>query len=869
MNMSRSQWRVVGLGIVLVLAGLTNAAERGEEVLNIDSHWRYHFAKRSAGVIYRAEDGDTLIITERGTHRVGSGSTIEVDQDGNLVRGGGWKQIPPVTGPWMRPDYDDSGWMMHRGAFFPGTPHPIGHGQGEVNRMSRLFVRGRFVAERPEQLDDLRLSVEYRGGIVVYLNGHEVARGDVGDGPVDASTMPVDYGADAVEFNPRRGEDEAVKARESRLRAIENVRLPVEHVRPGVNVLAFKVLAAAMPHEAMGDRQRPAWATLGLQDIRLQASPAGAVISNVAMPDDVQVWTTPTITDLEEFPYADPADLADGIAPIRMIAARNTVVSGQAVVSAPEPVQGLRGRLGDFTGEQGRLDLPDDAVRIRYPARTIEGMDYEMRRPDVLVDKPTGQEPVQPVWVTVRVPVDAPAGTYRATLTIEADGLSGPAEVPVELVVHGWNCPDPTAWRSMLAMVQSPHTVAWHYGVEMWSDRHMELLRPSLEMMRKLGNNLVYVNVIHPNFFSSEHGVIVFRDRGGRLEPDFTYFDRFMDAYARHVGEPRRITLVVWEPDLRSDPELTVSVLSADGTLEHRRVPMYGEDGSEAIWRPVMQGVRERVNRRGWDERAIQIGVAGDGVPTQQTIDFFEEIAPFSRWHRYTHVTGLRRPEDDGRVIMAGKSVGLVEAPYNAGWRRGNRAGGLRHGLQHGWVEDWYEPLLLFAGRAILYDNSPPVSFRLMANSQVFNRSRGLTRQGIDKWPVVNPHHPDRGARRMVQGAGGWGRLYRNKVRAVAAPGPDGALPTVRFEMLRQGFQDTEARIYLERILVDEEKLALMDTAFEQEVRDLVRAEVLYRDLDSYPPFVWTAGKDWQWRLDRLYTLAAEAQRKLRDAGVE
>jgi hypothetical protein len=40
---------------------------------------------------------------------------------------------------------------------------------------------------------------------------------------------------------------------------------------------------------------------------------------------------------------------------------------------------------------------------------------------------------------------------------------------------------------------------------------------------------------------------------------------------------------------------------------------------------------------------------------------------------------------------------------------------------------------------------------------------------------------------------GAW--LYKANPVSIAAPGADGAAPTVRFQMLREGVQETEARI--------------------------------------------------------------------------
>ena len=847
-----------------------------DDVLNMSSHWRYHYSKPSAGTIYRAENGEDLIVRERGVHKVGSGYRLEVDDSGNLLRSGGWVQSPRADSSWFRPEFDDSGWRMRREPFFPGRNHRFGHGQDENNRMSRLFIRGRFVVNDLSRATGMRLALQYRGGVVVYLNGHEIARGHIGEQVVDASTMPEDYPDEAVLSDPNRSEESARQVTQLRLRSLDGIALPVQHLRQGVNVLAIKVLASAMPHAAAAQRGRAGWATLGLQDIRLSAPRAAAVIANIAPPESVQVWTASPVLDLEAIPYADPADLVDGIPPIRLIAARNAVVSGQAVISSPNPIAGVQAEISAFTGDSGTLDVSGGNVLIRYAVRSLAGMESPVRRPDILVSRIEVPDTVQPVWLTVTVPPDAVAGTYHSSLVITIAGIQEAVSVPVELIVHDWDMPDPLDWRQMAFFVQSPHSVAWQYGVEMWSERHLELLKPSLSMLRALGNNVMHVDIGVPSFFSPEHGIITFREQAGQLVPDFAFFDRFMKLYAEAVGEPRRIVLGVWDTHLVRDPVLTVTVKSADGILENREVPMFGQPGSEEMWRLVLEGVRERVLGYGWDERAIMLGTAGDSRPSGETVEFFASIAPFARWLVFTHGRGdPTRPDSDGRVMLntgwpgpmspRAMSAGLQEYPYNAGWDRGNRAGGLHQGLQRGWITDWYEPLLIYAGRGILHDQSTPASFRLFPNSQVFNRSRGYARQGIDKWPVVNPHDERGTQRSMVHGTPGWGNLYRNKVRAMSAPGPDGALPTVRFEMMRQGAQDTEVRIYLESLLVDEETRVLLGDEFEAEVKALVWAETEYRQQrNPYPPFEWDLGPDWENRLNRLYELAALAQRRLR-----
>ncbi|MCC5828040.1 MAG: hypothetical protein JJU36_01205 [Phycisphaeraceae bacterium] len=849
---SRSLLFFVTMATILGWAAQPVSAAQEGLVLHTDSHWRYHLATRERPLY---QDGEGSLFT---FHR-------QLDRVAGVEDVGHSISLPEGESEWAQADFDDQGWTWHMGPLFPGRSHAIGHGQGEPADASHLLVRGRFGLRDEDSARDLVLSVRYRGGIAIYLNGHEIERRHLPEGPIGETMLATAYTAEQIGPNPDN-EQQAEDAANRRLRSIERVTLPAALMRPGTNILAFHLVAAPLPVEAAERHSyRNRWATVGLQEVKLSAgSPAAAAafLSNVAQPDGVQVWTTQTIDDIGQvIRYGDPVELSEGIRPIRLAAARNMVISGQAIVSAPKPVADIAAQVSPFTGDRGTLRLPAEAVQVRYPARTIEGMSYRMDRPDVLLDRPTGHEPLQPVWLTVRIPADATPGTWRATLTITAEGLPRPVEVPVELVIHDWDCPEPQAWRSMVSMVHSPHSVAWHHGVEMWSDRHLELLRPSLRMLRDLGNNVVYIDVIHPSFFGNEHGIIVFRRANDRLVPDFTYFDRFLDAYAREVGEPRRINLVMWEPYVERDG-ITISVRSGDGSLEHVNVGRYGDARHREMWKAMMNGVHERVTARGWDERAIMLGVGHDRRPSGAIVDFFNEIAPYARWMLFTHGRGDPQIRD-GQVSFGNMKVGLQEYPYYAH----GRAGRIHNGILHGWVNDWYDSMIIWAGRMMLNDNSSPAQFRLFANAGVLGRSNGFCRQGIDKWPVVNPHRPDAGPRRMVHGTGGWGNLYRHKVRALAAPGPEGALATVRFELMREGLQETETRIYLERAIVDSEKQEVIGDEIAAQVRRINQLD--WEARESLPGNTITPGTDWQHRYEQRLELAAEVQRRLRAAELE
>jgi hypothetical protein len=93
----------------------------------------------------------------------------------------------------------------------------------------------------------------------------------------------------------------------------------------------------------------------------------------------------------------------------------------------------------------------------------------------------------------------------------------------------------------------------------------------------------------------------------------------------------------------------------------------------------------------------------------------------------------------------------------------------------------------------------------------LLSHQSGPGRIGLDFWPVLQS--PPGGGRDMHRGSNtisarypesSWHQLNLQRCcEALVAPGPDGALPTVRYEVIREGIQECEARIAIERVLVD------------------------------------------------------------------
>ncbi len=577
---------------------------------------------------------------------------------------------PAPPADWMSPDFDDSGW---RRAFGPFPNGAGAYGFGD-NRLVMLCVRGKFAVTNPEQVRDLAVSVVYRGGVVIYVNGREIARAHLREGVLDAETPAEAYPIDCwvkpdgkSVISQGGGEPEKFKERcEMRIRRLENIAVPTGLLRKGVNILAIAVYRSPVPASL---RQMPQWwtgkwATLGLLSANLVAGGPEGVVPNTERPKGMQVWVADEITSLFDTDYADPLE---PLRPMRIVGVRNGSFAGQVVVSSDSPIRGLKVESSDLRFIGGTATVSAASVRVRYPVAT--GSIWHRGLPnvryfDALVDtapeevavaeKPlprgwSGPKPVagvaQPAWVTVDVPPNATPGQYEGALRVSAAGMD-PVDVPLHLKVADWNLPNPHDFVTHADFVQSPESVAYRYEVPLWSDRHFELLAKSLELLGKIGNKTIYIPLLCQTNHGNAETMVRWIKDGDGYRHDFSVMEKYLDLYIKHAGKPAMVIFYVWEAWTgggyfgskgREPKPILVSLLDpATGKVAEMEGPRYDKPEATAFLKPVADGIRERLAARGLADR-WHIGCASDCKPSKEVVLFWQSIAPEAVWVQQGH----------------------------------------------------------------------------------------------------------------------------------------------------------------------------------------------------------------------------------------
>jgi hypothetical protein len=478
---------------------------------------------------------------------------------------------------------------------------------------------------------------------------------------------------------------------------------------------------------------------------------------------------------------AVPADLPAG-AGIEMVAPRGGRVMAQAVLRGPA-LANVAAQPPQLVGPGGAT-LPAGAVTLHWLTGPARG--------DVIVAKPVEKQ-TQPLLVMVEVPATAAPGMYHGTLTVTAQGFTG--SLKVQLNVTGWTLPPPRDWQTICGMMHSPDTIAMHYKVEPWSDAHLKLMEPSLKLLADLGVKSTVLHLVAEGPMHERQSMVRWLERGGF---DCAPLDRYLDLWEKTCGPPTTVTLSVWHnrtrfKPLATDHQFRVTRQKADGTLENIGAPGYSQPGAVGFWKPAFAAVRERLAKRGWRQTEVLLGLPYDSRPTEEEIATFQEIAPGLRWRIFTHGFNMPLPGADGKLMLPdGGEVGWLvgcDTMLFRGPSAPERTGMLRNaGMKRQY------PFTMFP-RYQLWGHVQPWAWRDIAPANVQRGGQGLSEMGLDFW------------------GGDWKVRSRNgnlsdvncdsprhdAAMSMTAPGPRGAEPTLRYLMLREGLQATEAFLALRR----------------------------------------------------------------------
>ena len=214
---------------------------------------------------------------------------------------------------------------------------------------------------------------------------------------------------------------------------------------------------------------------------------------------------------------------------------------------------------------------------------------------------------VRPAWLTIEVPRDIAAGEYSLALDIKA-GTGSTAKtletLTLRVVVRHPTLPLPSEQAFHLDFWQQPYSVSRYYNVARWSNEHLELLRPYMQLLARAGQSVVSAILFYEPWGDQSHDkfsamVQTTKKANGTWAYDYTVFDRWV-TFMEECGISKQIdcfSMVPWDMTFRYYDEAT----GRDKDLKtNTSAAEYKE-----LWTSFLASFASHLKEKGWFEKTL------------------------------------------------------------------------------------------------------------------------------------------------------------------------------------------------------------------------------------------------------------------------
>jgi len=310
---------------------------------------------------------------------------------------------------------------------------------------------------------------------------------------------------------------------------------------------------------------------------------------------------------------------------VRLRAARNEFEPAQIAFRCSEGLKGVRVELGPFKHSEGKATIGGEDFAWRFVGfiplkkNTPDSEKIQLRAapcavPDPLLEERTidvEANTTQPVWLTVRVPKEAPPGTYQGVVAVVAGDAR--VAIPVELTVDPFTLPDER--HLLVTNWFNTNNIAKAHKVESRSEAFWRVLERYARNMAAHRQNV---------FYAPWTLIEVAREADGKLAFDYALFDRYVELFLK-AGVSDRIELRHvghfgeggW-----GGKEIVLVDVAATDRKTGKRVSLKPEEGLA----PLLGDLERHLAGKGWLEKAM-IHVADE--PSVGNLESWREASAF------------------------------------------------------------------------------------------------------------------------------------------------------------------------------------------------------------------------------------------------
>ena len=166
------------------------------------------------------------------------------------------------------------------------------------------------------------------------------------------------------------------------------------------------------------------------------------------------------------------------------------------------------------------------------------------------------------VWVEINIPKDMEAGTYDFTIEVDG-GEFGTTKSTVTVEVIGATLPDEDIYFTQWFHADC---LANYYNVEVWSDRHFEIVENFIKTARRNGINMILTPIFTPPLDTAVGGerrttqLVGIEVNESEYSFDFTLLDRWIDILNRCGVEYIEISHLFTQWGAKHAPKIMATV---------------------------------------------------------------------------------------------------------------------------------------------------------------------------------------------------------------------------------------------------------------------------------------------------------------------
>lgn len=215
-------------------------------------------------------------------------------------------------------------------------------------------------------------------------------------------------------------------------------------------------------------------------------------------------------------------------------------------------------------------------------------------------------------WLTIKIPQETPAGSYRGTITIESEGAQTQTlKYTVKVIDH--TLPEPAQWAFHLDLWQNPYAIARVHKVELWSKEHFDAMRPYMEELASAGQKVITATLIDRPWNGQTYDpfgsmVTWIKKANGEWMYDFTIFDMWVQ-FMMDCGITKEITcfsMIPWKLSFQYYDQ------ASNSNKEVKAAP--GEELYNTHWGNMLEAFCTHLKQKGWfditciamDERSME-----------------------------------------------------------------------------------------------------------------------------------------------------------------------------------------------------------------------------------------------------------------------